>query len=95
MKVPRIYTADEARALRETLERGEGPAHMSIDIVASVEHHAARADAAEAALAAAHARIADLERLAAGPRTPAVDDGQEPARCPYCSDCVCNRGVSR
>ena len=35
----------------------------------------ARADAAESALAVAHARIADLERLAAGPRTPAVDDG--------------------
>ena len=35
----------------------------------------ARADAAEAALAAAHARIAELERLAAGPRAAEVDDG--------------------
>lgn len=36
----------------------------------------ARADAAESALAAAHARIAELERLAAGPRSAeSVDDG--------------------
>lgn len=52
------------------------------DLAASVEHHAARADDAEAEVQRLRARVATLESLAAGPRlvidepvVDAIDDG--------------------
>ena len=63
--------------------RGDDLHHLTTGVVADrvrvvfSQLNAQRAASAglRTELAAANARIADLERLAAGPRTPAVDDG--------------------
>jgi len=93
--IARIYSADEARALREALTprmREQMEARepewnricsrietceifaASPDLAASVEHHAARADAAEQECARLRAMVAELESLATGPRGLVVDD---------------------
>ena len=59
----RIYTGAEAAALL-----------AAADLAASVAHHAARADAAEQECARLRARVAELEALATGPRSLAIDD---------------------
>jgi len=67
--IARIYTADEARELRRV---AQGPFESSL--CDSVEHHAARADAAEQECARLRAMVAELESLATGPRGLVVDD---------------------
>lgn len=64
----RIYNADEARALRDLVRPGYRFSDETVTVLcASVEHHAARADAAEARIETAEAREerATLERDAA------------------------------
>lgn len=95
----KIYSGAEARVLREVATLGEDDAARlaaaAYDLAASVEHHAARADAAQAACVQLRlavdalceadalaeqertrmrARIAELERLATGPRSAESDD---------------------
>lgn len=77
MSGPRIYTGAEARALREAAEHPIAPTHTHAltlttgetallhaapDLAASVAHHEARAQRAEADRDAALAHAAELER---------------------------------